>query len=239
MTMLELKPCPHCGNRTKPKVMDWDGAGFPGYEVRCDASGWEGLDERGCGAAGGWGETPDEAGAAWNRRALSTITPAEVGGLVDAQTEARAIVSAALPPHEQAMLGGDAIVVLADLIATALTAERAAHAETKRERDEAIKAAGDQATLRGEAEGKLAASEMAGIVDGWKRRAEAYRTQLDEALKALEPFADIADLIDSETEGMSETDELALHFHDYLMASWPVSLFRAARRALTGGKDDG
>jgi|GEM_PF-2552205 len=81
--MPELKPCPHCGNHTKPKVMDWDGNGFPGYEVRCDASGWEGLDDRGCGAAGGWGETPDEAVAAWNRRTLSTITPAEVGGLVE------------------------------------------------------------------------------------------------------------------------------------------------------------
>lgn len=60
--------------------------------------------------------------------------------MTDAQTEARAIVSAALPPHEQAMLGGDAIVVLADLIATALAAERAALAEARRERDEARKA---------------------------------------------------------------------------------------------------
>lgn len=156
---------------------------------------------------------------------LSTITPAEDGGLVE---------------RLWAQAGSDLINVHCRRLfveaATALASERAAHAETKRERDEAIKAAGDQATLRGEAEGKLAASEMAGIVDGWKRRAEAYRTQLDEALKALEPFADIADLIDCETEGMSETDELALHFHDYLMASWPVSLFRAARRVRKGGK---
>jgi len=54
--------------------------------------------------------------------------------MTDAQTEARAIVSAALPPHEQAMLGGDAIVVLADLIATALTAKDAELA-TLREAD--------------------------------------------------------------------------------------------------------
>lgn len=45
--------------------------------------------------------------------------------MTDAQTEARAIVSSALPPHEQAMLGGDAIVVLADLIAAALAAKDA------------------------------------------------------------------------------------------------------------------
>lgn len=65
------------------------------------------------------------------------------------------------------------------------------------------------------------------------------RDRVAELEKALEPFADIADLIDSETEGMSETDELALHFHDYLMASWPVALFRAARRVREGGKVDG
>ena len=63
-----LLPCPFCGSTIKPKIMDWDGDGFPGFEVRCDASGWEGLEVRGCGAAGGWGETPAEAAAGWNRR---------------------------------------------------------------------------------------------------------------------------------------------------------------------------
>lgn len=71
----------------------------------------------------------------------------------------------------------------------------------------------------------------------WRKADATSQSQLAEARKELEPFADIADLIDSETEGMSETDELELHFHDYLMASWPVSMFRAARRALTGGKN--
>lgn len=59
-----------------------------------------------------------------------------------------------------------------------------------------------------------------------------------EMREALGPFAEIADLIDSETEGMSETDELELHYHDYLMASWPVSLFRTARRAREQGGSD-
>lgn len=72
-------------------------------------------------------------------------------------------------------------------------------------------------------------------VDANEARIDA-EAQLAEANKALEPFADIADLIDSETEGMSETDELALHFHDYLMASWPVALFRACRQALATSK---
>jgi len=143
--------------------------------------------------------------------------------MTDAQTEARAIVSAALPPHEQAMLGGDAIVVLADLIAAALTTERAAHAETKRALDEAIKAAGDQATLRGEAEGKLAASEMAGIVDGWKRRAEAYHTQRDEALKAQNYLKDAV------LCGLSDQE----------IARRARLLVEDTRRALTGGKEDG
>ncbi|MDH0127194.1 hypothetical protein N7376_24870, partial [Brucella intermedia GD04153] len=62
-------------------------------------------------------------------------------------------------------------------------------------------------------------------------RAEAIELKLAAAEKALEPFADIADLIDAETEGMAETDELVLHFHDYEFAKWPVSFFRKARAA--------
>jgi len=64
---------------------------------------------------------------------------------------------------------------------------------------------------------------------------EALEAKLAAAEKALEPLADIADLIDAETEGMAETDELVLHFHDYEFAKWPVSLFRKAR-AVLGGK---
>ena len=63
----------------------------------------------------------------------------------------------------------------------------------------------------------------------------ALEAKLTAAEKALGPFADIADLIDAETEGMAETDELIIHFHDYEFAKWPVSLFRKARAAL-GGK---
>ena len=65
-----------------------------------------------------------------------------------------------------------------------------------------------------------------------RKEAEA---KLAAAEKSLEPFADIADLINAETEGMAETDELVLHFHDYEFAKWPVSFFRKAR-AVLGGK---
>jgi molecular chaperone GrpE (heat shock protein) len=80
-------------------------------------------------------------------------------------------------------------------------------------------------------EWKTAQARSAVAYEAVRKRAERAEAQLAEARKALEPFADIANLIDSETEGMSETDELELHFHDYLMASWPVSLFRAVRHA--------
>ncbi|WPM80872.1 hypothetical protein R5W60_05335 [Brucella pseudintermedia] len=64
----------------------------------------------------------------------------------------------------------------------------------------------------------------------------ALEAKLAAAEKTLEPLAGIADLIDAETEGMAETDELVLHFHDYEFAKWPVSLFRKARAALGGQK---
>jgi len=69
------------------------------------------------------------------------------------------------------------------------------------------------------------------MISNWRNRAEKAEAKLAAAQKALEPFADIADLIDAETEGMAETDELVLHFHDYEFAKWPVSLFRKARAA--------
>ena len=65
----------------------------------------------------------------------------------------------------------------------ALSAERDA---LKQSLEKAVFACGDQARARGEAEGKLAASEMAGVVDGWKARAEAAEAAESErdALKA-------------------------------------------------------
>ena len=60
-------------------------------------------------------------------------------------------------------------------------------------------------------------------------RAEAAEARMNEMEAALRPFAEIADFVDAETEGFTDTDEFKLHFQDYLMASWPLSLFRTAR----------
>lgn len=49
-------------------------------------------------------------------------------------------------------------------------------------RDTAIKALCEAAKAKGQAEGKLAASEMAGVIDGWKNRAEKAEAERDQAL---------------------------------------------------------
>lgn len=65
----ELLPCPHCGSATAPKLKPWDGdPPMPGFYVVCDAAGWEGMEGRGCGCSGAYGEDEGEAVAAWNRR---------------------------------------------------------------------------------------------------------------------------------------------------------------------------
>lgn len=80
MTAHDLKPCPFCGSAAQmmggPAAQEW-------HSVWCTGPG---CNSRMNGTMDA-GETADK----WNRRTLSTITPAEVGGLVDAQTEARAI----------------------------------------------------------------------------------------------------------------------------------------------------
>ena len=71
----ELKPCPFCGNAKRPRVMDWEGEGCPGYVIICDAAGFDGDPRLGCGASSGWGETPEEAAERWNRRAEHPARP--------------------------------------------------------------------------------------------------------------------------------------------------------------------
>lgn len=72
--MSDLDACPHCGQAgfARVKRWPWEKEGEPGlvwgYHVICDASGID-THPRGCGASSGWGETPEEAIAAWNRRA--------------------------------------------------------------------------------------------------------------------------------------------------------------------------
>ena len=126
--------------------------------------------------------------------------------MTDAQTEARAIVSAALPPHEQAMLGGDAIVVLADLIATALAAKDAELIATRQE-----------------------LGEMRLVLEQTERNADRIAVHLAEARKALEQ---IERKICAAEHGHTINDVLA----NYREVRRTVQDARAARRALEGGK---
>ena len=73
-------------------------------------------------------------------------------------------------------------------VLSALSAERDALSSAL---EKAVLACGEQARARGEAEGKLAASEMAGVVDGWKARAEAAEAERD-ALRAQVERAETA-----------------------------------------------
>ena len=76
----------------------------------------------------------------------------------------------------------------------ALSAERD---ELKQSLEKAVMACGEQARARGEAEGKLAASEMAGVVEGWKARAEAAEAERDEALNQLDSSRHSVDVLES------------------------------------------
>ena len=107
---------------------------------------------------------------------------------------------------------------------------------------------GEQVRARGEAEGKLRASEMAGIVDGWIGRATAAEQERDTAREecarlreenrilrdALKPFAQFGDRFTPNTaltwSGVAHTERVFKRFNH--------SDFRAARSALkTGGVD--
>lgn len=57
--------------------------------------------------------------------------------------------------------------------------------------------------------------------------------RVDELKTALEPFADVSDLIDVETEGFSDEDETNLMFADYLLKSYTIADFRKARSAIS------
>jgi len=70
---------------------------------------------------------------------------------------------------------------------------------------------------------------------------DALRAKVEAMREALAPFADVADLIDCETEGFSDDDIATLHLFDYEAARWRIGIFRTARAALaksTGSPDD-
>jgi hypothetical protein len=94
----------------------------------------------------------------------------------------------------------------------------------------------EQARGRGEAEGKLRASEMAGVVEGWKRRAET-------AEAALAKYQAVVDAAVEETEAEANLRRLA---DDSRLYEWPNKWQRSVdnahgkrRAAVTALKDDG
>ena len=62
--MMELKPCPFCGQQKYLCVLAEGEKDDRQYMIVCDASA-----DGGCGASCGWRDTIGEAKAAWNRRA--------------------------------------------------------------------------------------------------------------------------------------------------------------------------
>lgn len=97
------------------------------------------------------------------------------------------------------------------------------------------------ASAEAERDEQLALGRQAGERCLLAQRALADMTAERDALKArlavmdaaLEPFADFADFLDSETEGVSDTDEVRLFFEesDFLLERIYISAFRRARDA--------
>ena len=68
-------------------------------------------------------------------------------------------------------------------------------------------------------------------------RLQALSAEVERLREALEPFASIADLIESETEGFDDSDDFQLMFNDYLMERFSVRQFKEARQALKGANN--
>lgn len=178
--MLDLKPCPFCGKDAQiaPDEIGSGGQHVPPYHAGC-------FRGAGCGVAF-TADDPDEAIAEWNRRPLSTITPAEVGGLVERLRE-RA---------ESYRMGGPSSEHTAALLDEAATALAAKDAELAAKEE----ARAEQWRLRREAGGSRDVARAA--CDTMRIERDEARAQLAEARKALEPFALVTILPTGEVVGM-------------------------------------
>lgn len=135
---------------------------------------------------------------------LSTVTPAEVGGLVEKLRQC------AVDP----MWADHAEVPKQWLseAAAALEAKEAELAAVKAERD-----------------------DLEVLKNMYRDDTESAKARLAKALKALEPFADIAGEPWADESGWTD----AACQNDRICDWFGPSDFRAARRALTGGQEDG
>lgn len=72
----EVKRCPFCHKTSHLKISPFYEPSFEGYygfNVVCSAAGFDNTD-RGCGAAGSWGETEADATTRWNTRPAPVTT---------------------------------------------------------------------------------------------------------------------------------------------------------------------
>ena len=74
----------------------------------------------------------------------------------------------------------------------AVTREQERAVEAERSRDEAIRSLAEASRARGEAESKLLVSELPGIIEGWKARAEKAEAERDEARRSAHILSDQA-----------------------------------------------
>lgn len=154
---------------------------------------------------------------AYLRAYLASITPADVGELVE---RLRHLISLDEPKNGGPYGGLAARECLRAMSEAATALERVV-----RERDHWRAYSAGQGKLI-ESGVFIKNDDYIALVKG----RESAEAKLAKARKVIEPFADISDLVDSETEGMADSDEFELLFHDYLLAKWPLSTFRAARR---------
>ena len=83
----------------------------------------------------------------------------------------------------------------------------------------------------------MTAPDLIRVIQEQSIHIAALEVQLAEARKALEPFANVAELIEVDTEGFSETDIFDLTFNDYRFERFTLAQFQAARRVREGGKN--
>ena len=108
---------------------------------------------------------------------------------------------------------------------------RAKNAEA--ERDAAIRALSEASRKQGEAEGKLLASEMAGIVEGWKARVETLKAENERMTAAVAPKPDPAKAAASwrHTVEREKTMQLWDRMRSYIArgggGSWPRDAFES------------
>lgn len=93
---------------------------------------------------------------------VTKITELDPPPAADLVAEARELADSARQPHCES----PTIAAFADKVANRITALEA-------DRNAAVTALGEASRGRGEAEGKLLASELAGVVEGWQARAQA------------------------------------------------------------------